>query len=99
VLPMARDIPDIGRRADQEPLEHGQAEMWNFLTLLPSAGYQWHRYPEQRKRFVITGITAFVATTVFLLLVGAYIGLLLDLISSLRELHGAGAASQTPLCH
>jgi hypothetical protein len=73
--------------------------MWNFLTLLPSAGYQWHRYPEQRKRFAITGILAFVATTVLLLLVGAYASLLLNLTSSLQALHGAGAASQIPLCH
>jgi hypothetical protein len=72
--------------------------MWNFLVLLP-AGYQWHRYPEKRKRFVITGITAFVATTVFLLFLGAYVRLLLGLIGSLQELHGAGAASQSTLCH
>lgn len=74
------------------------SEMWNFLTLLP-AGYQWHRYPEKRKRFVITGIAAFVATTVFLLVLGAYVGLLLHLISSLQELHSAGTASQSTLCH
>jgi hypothetical protein len=91
--------PILAAALTKNPFERGQAEMWNFLTLLPSAGYQRHRYPEQRKRFVITGITAFVATTVFLLLVGAYVGLLLDLISYLRELHGAGAAFQTQLCH
>jgi hypothetical protein len=53
------------------------SEMWNFLALLPG-GYQWHRYPEERNRFVITGILAFVATTVFLLLLGAYASLLLN---------------------
>jgi hypothetical protein len=73
-------------------------EMWNFLALLP-AGYQWRRYPEQRRRVVSTGILAFVVTTVFLLLLGAYARLLLNLISSLQVLHGAGAASQIPLCH
>ncbi len=67
------------------------SEMWNFLALLP-VGYQRYRYPEKRKRFVITGITAFVASTIFLLFLGAYVSLLLNLTSSLQKLHGTGTA-------